>query len=66
MIVTEILSGNFCTFRMSSQNQSEDLDSSGVEPDVLAEKVRDVNLDETVDSEVMADALRDGGAFSCE
>ncbi|KAL6734502.1 hypothetical protein Aduo_005037 [Ancylostoma duodenale] len=45
---------------MSSLNQSEDLDSSGVEPDVLAEKVRDVNLDETVDSEAMADALRDG------
>ncbi|KAJ1359345.1 hypothetical protein KIN20_018042 [Parelaphostrongylus tenuis] len=48
---------------MSSQKQqhSEDIDSSGVdEPNVLVEKARDINLDDTVNSEALADVLREG------
>ncbi|VDM54768.1 unnamed protein product [Angiostrongylus costaricensis] len=39
----------------------EDMDSSsGVESNVLVEKARDINLDDTVNSEALADVLREG------
>ncbi|PIO73443.1 DIX domain protein [Teladorsagia circumcincta] len=44
---------------MSSADLAEDHDSSGVEPDVI-EKTQAINLNDTVGSETMADALREG------
>ncbi|KJH44616.1 DIX domain protein [Dictyocaulus viviparus] len=47
--------------RMSSHKQSEDIDLSGIEVNIV-EKTRDVNLDGTVNSEALKDALRVEGA----
>ncbi|XGW07864.1 hypothetical protein V3C99_010748 [Haemonchus contortus] len=44
---------------MSSPGRAEDQDSSGVEPDVVIEKTRTLNIDD-VENETMADTFREG------